>query len=100
MKTKRINRKDFLEFLLKETGLKTIKQQSFTGKNIYYLADENTEQIQIEFIPKSKKYFFTILIRGIEKKADFLHDKAKAYIRELNTGRDIIIDTETKTTLI
>ena len=100
MKTKKINRKKFLEFLLKETGLKASKQQSFTGKNIYYLTDENEEKILVEFISATKKYFFTILIRGINEEAEKYHDAIVKYIRDLETGRNIIIDTEYKQTLI
>ena len=103
---KTINRKKFLEFLIKET--KTIKasQQSFTGKNIYFLIDKDKddgaliEHFQVEFIGATKWHLYTILIRGIYQNACFLHDKAVQYIKSLDLGRDVIIDTEYKQTIV
>jgi len=99
---KTINRKNFLEFLKKETSTKKIAQEKFCGKNIYFLTAENTRDIefQIEFIPQSKRYLYTILLRGIHKEADFLHTKTVEYLRSLKLGRNLLLDTEYKQTLI
>ena len=97
---KRINRKEFLDFLLKETKNIEVRQSKFTGKNIYFLlnkdVDDGTliETYQIEFIPASNKYFFTILIRGLYCEADSLHVPVKKYLASLDLGRNIILDTE------
>jgi len=99
---KTINRKQFLEFLKNETDTKLIVQQAFLGKNFYLLTAENNQDVeyQIEFIPQSKRYFFTILLRGFMKEADFLHDKVVVYLRNLELRRNVIFDTEHKQTLI
>lgn len=99
---KKLSRIKFLEFLLKHTGLKKTKQTSFTGNNIYFLTDENleVEHFQVEFISQNRHYFYTILIRGITKQADFLHDTCKEYLQNLKLDKNITLDTETKVTLI
>jgi hypothetical protein len=107
MKNKKINRIKFLEFLLKETSSKKIAQNSLSGKNIYFLMDKKvgdtnlTETFQVEFIAQTKKYFFTILIRGFYKEVEEdLRKKAEDYLRGLALGRNVILDTESKQTLI
>lgn len=99
---KKLNRKKFLEFLLNKTSLTNTKQTGFTGNNIYFLTDEDNsvEHYQIEFIPQSKQYHYTILIRGIIKEAEFLHGLCVEYLRGLDLGRNIIVDTELSVTHI
>lgn len=103
---KQINRIFFLEYLLKISNTQSFSQETFSGKNIYFLQLENDttklklEVFQIEFIPQSKRYFFTILIHGIYNSADFLHDDVCNYIKSLNLKRNIIIRTELKETLV
>lgn len=105
MKVKKINRKKFIEFLMTKTNTIKSCQQVFTGKNIYFLMgkDEDDgceiEMFQIEFI-SSKNYLFTILIRGVYNNATFLHDDTVNYIKQLNLGREICVDTEYKQTII
>jgi len=84
-------REFFLEFLLEITGLN--HSGKVKDKNIYYLYDENGDKhIKFEIVPK------LIILTG--KLADENHDAIVKYIRDLNTGRNIIIDTEYKQTLI
>lgn len=105
---KKINRIALLDFIKEKTNLAHHSQQTFTGKNIYFLCSEFwngkrielEEDYQIEFIPQNSKYFFTILVRGLKKEADFLHEDIATYLRGLQLNRNIILDTELKTTLI
>lgn len=102
LKMKKINKKDFLEYIKNQTKDEDIFQYDFTGKNIFFLGNKskNIENFQIEFISASKKYFYTILLRGITKEAEFLHDLAVDYLRKLNLNRNIFLDTEYTVTQI
>jgi hypothetical protein len=105
MKATRINRKKLIEFLIEKT--KTIRsvQQTFTGKNIYFLTDKDKddgaeiEKYQVEFV-SDKRYLFTILIRGIYNNACFLHDDVVKYVKSLDLDKSIVIDTEYKQTIV
>jgi len=101
---KTINRKELLNFISSLAQTQEITQQVFCGKNIYFLSDKindfTEEKFQVEFISQTKKYFFTLLIRGTEKESDFMHPQIVKYLKSKNLGRNIIIDTEQKTTLI
>lgn len=108
MTTKKISRNDFLNFVMAKANLVKYTQTAFTGKNIYFLCSEYwngtrtelEEDIQIEFIPQSTRYFFTILVRGLKKETDYLHDDMVEYLRCLNLGRNIILDTESRSSLV
>lgn len=99
---KNLNRKAFLEFLRNETKTELIYQSVLTGNNIYFLGDKNkkVEHFQIEFISQSKTHFYTILLRGITREAEFLHHKCIKYLRDLNINRNIMLDTEYSVTYI
>lgn len=105
MKVKNINRRRLIEFLLSKTNTIKSCQQQFTGRNIYFLMgkDEDDgceiEMFQVEFL-SSKNYLFTIIIRGMYREATFLHEDTVNYIRQLNLGREICVDTEYKQTII
>jgi len=101
---KKINRKKLIEFLKEKTNLQHTSQQSFCGKNMFFLdsvsGTETNNEFQLEFIPQNDRYFFTIYLRGIRGRADHLHEELAAYVRGLNLGRNVIVDTETISTLI
>ncbi len=101
MKNKNLNRMQVIEFIKKIQGIKESFQENLTGKNIYFLGnDKNEPDFQIEFIPASKKYFFTIYLRGLKCKADNMHEEIYNYLQKLELNRNSVLDTETKTSLI
>ena len=101
MKNKNLNRMQVIEFIKKIQGIKESFQENLTGKNIYFLGnDKNEPDFQIEFIPSSKKYFFTIYLRGLKSEADNMHEEIYNYLQKLELNRNIVLDTETKTSLI
>jgi len=101
MKNKNLNRMQVIEFIKKIQGIKESFQENLTGKNIYFLGnDKNEPDFQIEFIPASKKYFFTIYLRGLKSEADNMHEEIYNYLQKLELNRNIVLDTETKTSLI
>ena len=101
MKNKNLNRMQVIDFIKKIQGIKESFQENLTGKNIYFLGnDKNEPDFQIEFIPASKKYFFTIYLRGLKSEADNMHEEIYNYLQKLELNRNIVLDTETKTSLI
>ena len=103
MKTKRINHKMFLDFLQKEISKKyKIKKYKKINNGFYFFYGfDGFEVGELEFISENKKYFFTIYLRGAHNiEFDFLHQKVIDYINKLELGKKIIIDTETKITII
>lgn len=102
-KQKRINRLKLVEFIRKIQGLKFSFQERLTGKNIYFIGNDKDEPyFQMEFTPQSRMYFYTIYIRGLQTEdgADTIHDEVVNYLQKLDIGRNIILDTETRQTII
>lgn len=96
---KTINRKDFLEKIKSVLNIDTTFVQY---GNIYANADDGNNFTQIEFIPQSKKYFYTIYAQtvvggGFSKKQ---HEEIVCFLRGINTGRNIILDTQDFITMI
>jgi hypothetical protein len=102
-KQKRINRLELVDFIRKIQGLKFYFQEGLTGKNFYFIGNDKDEPYyQMEFIPQSRMYFFTIYLRGLQTEggADTIHDEVVNYLKKLDLERNIILDTETRQTLI
>lgn len=101
MKAKKLNRMQLIDFVKKIQGIKESFQTSFTGKNIYLLGNDKDEpDFQIEFIPQTQKYFFTVLVRGLKSEADNMHDEIYNFLQKLELNRNIILDTESRVSLI
>ena len=101
MKTKKINRVKLIEFIKKNQGLKYSFQSNLSCRNLYFIGnDKENPDFQIEFISQTKKYFYTVYIRGIKNNADCLHGAVCNYLKKLNLNRNIIVDTELKVTLV
>lgn len=101
MKSKKLNRMQLIDFVKKIQGIKESFQTSFTGKNIYLLGnDKDDPDFQIEFIPQTQKYFFTVLVRGLKSEADNMHDEIYNFLQKLELNRNIILDTESRVSLI
>lgn len=101
MKTKKLNRMQLIDFIKAIQGIKESFQTQFTGKNIYLIGNDKEEpDFQIEFIPQSKNYFFTVLIRGFKSEADNMHEEIYNFITKLDLNRNIVLDTESQTSLI
>ena len=96
---KTINRRDFLEKIKSVLNIDTTFAQY---GNIYASTDDENNFTQIEFIPQSKKYHYTIYAQtvvggGFSKKQ---HEEIVCFLRGINTGRNIILDTQDFTTMI
>lgn len=101
MKTKKLNRLQIIDFIKSIQGIKESYQEAFLGKNIYLIGnDKNEPDFQIEFIPQTQKYFFTIYLRGLKSEADNMHDEIYNFLQKLELNRNIILDTESKVSLI
>ncbi len=97
MKAKKLNRLSLINFIKSIQGIK--ESQEVNG--MYYLGNDKKEpDFQMQFIPQSKKYFFTIYLRGLKSEADNMHDEIYNFLQKLELNRNIILDTETKTSLI
>jgi hypothetical protein len=101
MKTKNINRMQIIDKIKSIQGIKFSHQEGILGKNMYLIGnDKNEPDFQIEFIPQSQKYFFTIYLRGLKTEADNMHDELYIFLQSLELNRNIILDTETQQSLI
>lgn len=101
MKAKNLNRMQLIDFVKKIQGIKESFQTSFTGKNIYLLGNnKNDPDFQIEFIPQTQKYFFTVLVRGLKSEADNMQDEIYNFLQKLELNRNILLDTESRVSLI
>ena len=97
MKPKKLNRLSLINFIKGIQGILL----SHEVNGMYYIGnDKNEPDFQLEFIPASKKYFFTIYLRGLKSEADNIHEEIYNYLQKLELNRNIILDTETKTSLI
>ena len=101
METVKINRLNLITKIKAVAQIENSFQSAYFGKNFYFIGDDKDEpDYQIEFIPASQKYFFTILVRGLKREADEMHEEIKQYLQSLNLNRNIVLDTEHKQTLI
>ena len=103
MKTlqKQINRMQLVNLIKSIQGIKESHQESFLGKNFYLIGDDKNEpDFQLEFIPQSKNYFFTIYLRGLKIEADNMHEEVLKFLRKLELNRNIVLDTETKISIV
>ena len=101
---KNINRMEILKFISEITDTEAIGQETFCGKNIYFLRNKLNnfweEKYQVEFISQTRKYFFTLLIRGMQAESDFLHKRVVDFLRSKKLQRNIIVDTESISTMV
>lgn len=101
MKTKKINRIELINFIKSIQGIKHSFQENFLGRNFYLIGNDKDEpDFQLEFIPQSKKYFFTIYLRGLKSEADNMHDEILNYLKKLELNRNVILDTESRVSII
>jgi hypothetical protein len=77
------------------SNAKDIKQNG----NLYFLGNSE-DNYQLEFIPQSKRYFFTIRFTGLIEQAEKYHTKIVEYLNGLQLGRNIVFTTEITTTII
>lgn len=97
MKPKKLNRLSLINFI---KGIQGIKE-SHEANGMYYIGNDKDEpDFQIQFIPQSKKYFFTIYLRGLKSEADNMHEEIYNFLQKLDLNRNIVLDTESKTSLI
>ena len=97
MKPKKLNRLSLINFIKGIQGILL----SHEANGMYYIGNDKDEpDFQIEFIPASKKYFFTIYLRGLKTEADNMHDEIYNYLQKLELNRNIVLDTETRTSII
>ena len=100
-KTKKLDRLQVVNFIKNIQGIKESHQEAFLGKNFYLIGDDKEQpDFQLEFIPQSKKYFYTIYLRGLKYEADKIHDEILNFLRKLELKRNIVLDTETKTSIV
>ena len=75
-KTKKLDRLQVVNFIKNIQGIKESQQEAFLGKNFYLIGDDKEQpDFQLEFIPQSKKYFYTIYLRGLKSEADNIHQE-------------------------
>ena len=100
-KQKKLDRLQVVNFIKNIQGIKESHQEAFLGKNFYLIGDDKDESdFQLEFIPQSKNYFFTIYLRGLKSEADNMHEEILNFLRKLELNRNIVLDTETKTSVV
>ena len=97
-KKKKLDRLQVVNFIKNIHGIKESHQEAILGKNFYLIGDDKDEpDFQLEFIPQSKKYFYTIYLRGLKYEADNIHEEILNFLRKLELNRNIVLDTETQT---
>lgn len=95
--SKKINRLDLVNFIKKIQGI----EFSHEANGMYYIGNNaNEPDFQMEFIPASNKYFFTIYLRGLKSEADNMHEEVYNYLKKLELNKNIVLDTEYKTSII
>ena len=100
-KQKKLDRLQVVNFIKNIQGIKESHQEAFLGKNFYLIGDDKEQpDFQLEFIPQSKKYFYTIYLRGLKFEADKIHDEILNFLRKLELNRNIVLDTETQTSIV
>src|SRR5574343_797075 len=101
MKPKKLNRMLIIDFIKSIQGIKHSFQEAILSNNIYLIGNDRFDpEFQVEFIPASKKYFFTIYVKGIKSEADNMHDEIYNFIQKLELDRNICLSTENQTSLI
>ena len=97
MKPKKLNRLSLINFIKGIQGILL----SHEANGMYYIGNDKDEpDFQLEFIAQSKKYFFTIYLRGLKTEADNMHDEIYNFLQKLELNRNIVLDTESRTSLI
>jgi hypothetical protein len=97
MKPKKLNRLNLINFI---KGIQGIKE-SHKANGMYYIGNDKDEpDFQMQFIPQTNKYFFTIYLRGLKSEADNMHEEIYNFLQKLELNRNIVLDTESKTSLI
>ena len=100
-KQKKLDRLQVVNFIKNIKGIKESHQEAILGKNFYLIGDDKDEpDFQLEFIPQSKKYFYTIYLRGLKYEADNIHEEILNFLRKLELNRNIVLDTETQTSIV
>ena len=100
-KQKKLDRLQVVNFIKNIKGIKESHQEAILGKNFYLIGDDKDEpDFQLEFIPQSKKYFYTIYLRGLKYEADNIHKEILNFLRKLELNRNIVLDTETQTSIV
>ena len=100
-KQKKLDRLQVVNFIKNIHGIKESHQEAILGKNFYLIGDDKDEpDFQLEFIPQSKKYFYTIYLRGLKYEADNIHEEILNFLRKLELNRNIVLDTETQTSIV
>ena len=101
IKQKKLDRLQVVNFIKNIKGIKESHQEAILGKNFYLIGDDKDEpDFQLEFIPQSKKYFYTIYLRGLKSEADNIHEEILNFLRKLELNRNIVLDTETQTSIV
>ena len=100
-KQKKLDRLQVVNVIKKIQGIKESHQEAILGKNFYLIGDDkDNPDFQLEFIPQSKKYFYTIYLRGLKYEADNIHEEILNFLRKLELNRNIVLDTETQTSIV
>ena len=100
-KQKKLDRLQVVNFIKNIQGIKESHQKAVLGKNFYLIGDDkDAPDFQLEFIPQSKKNFYTIYLRGLKYEADKIHDEILNFLRKLELNRNIVLDTETQTSIV
>ena len=100
-KQKKLDRLQVVNFIKNIQGIKESHQEAILGKDFYLIGDDKDEpDFQLEFIPQSKNYFYTIYLRGMKSKADNIHQEILNFLRKLELKRNIVLDTETQTSIV
>ena len=100
-KQKKLDRLQVVNVIKNIQGIKESHQEAILGKNFYLIGDDKDEpDFQLEFIPQSKKYFYTIYLRGLKYEADNIHEEILNFLRKLELNRNIVLDTETQTSIV
>lgn len=98
---KNLNRLEVINFIKKIQGIKQSHQEIVTGKDLFFIGNDKDEpDYQIQFIPATKKYFYTIYLRGLKTEADNIREEIYNFLQKLELNRNIVLDTESKTSLI
>ena len=100
-KQKKLDRLQVVNVIKNIQGIKESHQEAILGKNFYLIGDDKDEpDFQLEFRPQSKKYFYTIYLRGLKYEADNIHEEILNFLRKLELNRNIVLDTETQTSIV
>ena len=100
-KQKKLDRLQIVNFIKNIQGIKESYQEGGFGKNFYLIGDDkDAPNFHLEFIPQSKKYFYTINLIGMKFEADNMHEEILNFLRKLELNRNIVLNTETQTSIV